>query len=65
MYMYYVYICQSMTKGDGLPKVTIWLNEDDHKEVKQSAKAHNCGLGAFFAKLVKEDKERKQREFHK
>ena len=47
-----------------MPKVTIWLNENDHKEVKKAAKCYNCGLGAFFAKLVKEDKERKNRGFH-
>ncbi len=48
-----------------MPKVTIWLNESDHEEVKKAAANQDKGLGAFLAQLVREDKERKRREFHK
>lgn len=48
-----------------MPRVNIWIPEEDHKEVMKAKKAHGKGLGKLLVKLVKEDKERKQREFHK
>jgi len=47
-----------------MPKTTIWIPKDDESLVKDSAKAHSIGLGALLVKLVKEDKDRKAREFH-
>lgn len=47
-----------------MPKTTIWIPKDDESLIKDSAAAHGIGVGALLVKLVKEDKERKRREFH-
>ncbi len=52
-------------KGKVGKRVNIWIPEEDHKEVMKAKKAHGEGLGKLLVKLVKEDKERKQQEFHK
>lgn len=47
-----------------MPRVNIWIPEEDHKEVMKAKKAYGKGLGVLLVKLVKEDKERKKRGFH-
>ena len=44
-----------------MPRVNIWIPEEDYKEVMKAKKAYGEGLGKLLVKLVKLVKEEERR----